>query len=985
MKTLGRKLAAFIALTMSGLFSVSAQSTAFTYQGRLTGSGTPASGSYDMRFALYDAAAAGNQIGVTLTNSPVLVSNGLFSVSLNFGTNAFNGAARWLEIGVRTNAGGVFRILPSRQSIAAAPHALYAAHAGNVGWTSITGVPAGFADGVDDGSSYTAGAGLALAAGQFSVSFGTNGVATTSARSDHNHLGQSWFNWVNLAGIPSGFGDGVDNDTLYVAGPGLSLLTNQFSVLFGTNGVATTSARSDHDHRGQPWFSWTNLANIPGGFLDGVDDGSSYTAGAGLALAAGQFSVLFGTNGVATTSARSDHNHIGQSWFAWGNLAGIPSGFGDGVDNDTTYTAGTGLALAAGQFSVLFGTNGVATTSARSDHDHRGQPWFSWTNLANIPGGFLDGVDDGSSYTAGAGLALVGSQFSVNFGTNGVATTSARSDHNHIGQSWFIWGNLAGIPAGFGDGVDNDTTYTAGTGLALAAGQFSVLFGTNGVATTSARSDHDHRGQPWFSWTNLANIPGGFVDGVDDGSSYTAGAGLALVGSQFSVNFGTNGAATTAARSDHDHRGQPWFSWTNLANIPGGFLDGVDDGSSYTAGTGLALVGNQFSVNFGTNGVATTSARSDHNHLGQSWFTWGNLAGIPSGFGDGVDNDTTYTAGTGLALAAGQFSVLFGTNGVATTSARSDHDHRNQPWFNWTNLAGIPAGFADGVDNGTSYTAGTGLQLVGSQFSVNFNGNGSATTASRSDHNHHGQSWAGTNFDGLIVESTATNGTGLHGFANTGIDGYGVFGEAFNGFGVVGSGGRYGVYGYSGSGHAIFGQSGGNQFFPQLVLLQDNTGDSCRLQMGASGWPQWDITVTAGATPRMEFFNGTTNVVLMDYLGNVTAKAFLPSSDRNTKENFQDLNPREVLERVTQLSIQSWNFKDDPAVRHVGPVAQDFHAAFKVGPDDRHIATVDADGVALAAIQGLDQVVKEKDAKIDALEKRLAELEKVVQTLTTKR
>ena len=131
----------------------------------------------------------------------------------------------------------------------------------------------------------------------------------------------------------------------------------------------------------------------------------------------------------------------------------------------------------------------------------------------------------------------------------------------------------------------------------------------------------------------------------------------------------------------------------------------------------------------------------------------------------------------------------------------------------------------------------------------------------------------------------------------------------------------------------------------------------------------------------MSFNNGTSNVMVIDYLGNATARSFNSTSDRDAKENFAALNPRETLERLERLPIHSWNFKDEPNTRHIGPVAQDFHAAFNVGPDDKHIATVDADGVALAAIQGLDQVVKEKDARIEALEKRVGDLEKLIASL----
>jgi len=64
--------------------------------------------------------------------------------------------------------------------------------------------------------------------------------------------------------------------------------------------------------------------------------------------------------------------------------------------------------------------------------------------------------------------------------------------------------------------------------------------------------------------------------------------------------------------------------------------------------------------------------------------------------------------------------------------------------------------------------------------------------------------------------------------------------------------------------------------------------------------------------------------------------------------------------------------------RHIGPMAQDFQAAFGVGADDKHIATVDADGVALAAIQGLNEILKEKESRIAALEKRPEKLERLL-------
>ena len=99
------------------------------------------------------------------------------------------------------------------------------------------------------------------------------------------------------------------------------------------------------------------------------------------------------------------------------------------------------------------------------------------------------------------------------------------------------------------------------------------------------------------------------------------------------------------------------------------------------------------------------------------------------------------------------------------------------------------------------------------------------------------------------------------------------------------------------------------------------------------------------------------------------------SSDRNAKENFTSVEPREVLEKVAALPITRWNYKNDAGTPHLGPMSQDFYAAFGVGPDDKHIATVDADGVALAAIQGLNQKVIQKETEITELKQRLEKLE----------
>src|SRR2546423_8442086 len=112
--------------------STSAQGTAFTYQGRLNDGNAPASGIYDLRFALYDAPTNGNPVGVAITNAPVPVSNGLFTVTLDFGPGFFDGNPRWLEVGVRSNGVNAGHMpLTPRQALNSTPYAVRALGAGS--------------------------------------------------------------------------------------------------------------------------------------------------------------------------------------------------------------------------------------------------------------------------------------------------------------------------------------------------------------------------------------------------------------------------------------------------------------------------------------------------------------------------------------------------------------------------------------------------------------------------------------------------------------------------------------------------------------------------------------------------------------------------------------------------------------------------------------------------------------------------------------
>ena len=130
-----------IAGLLLGAHSVHAQGTAFTYQGRLTDNGAPASGIYDLRFTIYDALGGGNSIGSTVDVNDLGVTNGLFTATIDPGANVFIGAPRWLDISVRPGASvGAYTNVAPRQAITAAPYAITAGRVtGTVAAGQLTG------------------------------------------------------------------------------------------------------------------------------------------------------------------------------------------------------------------------------------------------------------------------------------------------------------------------------------------------------------------------------------------------------------------------------------------------------------------------------------------------------------------------------------------------------------------------------------------------------------------------------------------------------------------------------------------------------------------------------------------------------------------------------------------------------------------------------------------------------------------------------
>jgi hypothetical protein len=112
---------------------------------------------------------------------------------------------------------------------------------------------------------------------------------------------------------------------------------------------------------------------------------------------------------------------------------------------------------------------------------------------------------------------------------------------------------------------------------------------------------------------------------------------------------------------------------------------------------------------------------------------------------------------------------------------------------------------------------------------------------------------------------------------------------------------------------------------------------------------------------------------------------FYNGSDRNIKEHIEEINSKSILDKLETLPLSQWSYTNTPAVRHIGPMAQDFEASFGYGREHnntKYISIGDEIGVSLAAIQGLNEKVKEKDAELQTLKKEVADLKAIVDGLT---
>lgn len=261
---------------------------------------------------------------------------------------------------------------------------------------------------------------------------------------------------------------------------------------------------------------------------------------------------------------------------------------------------------------------------------------------------------------------------------------------------------------------------------------------------------------------------------------------------------------------------------------------------------------------------------------------------------------------------------------------------------------------------------------------------------------------------GVYANSTGGGGVSIWG-ANTSTSASnwnpGVLGTSKGGIGrgvagvASGTGGAYGVFGQatgaSGTNAGVYGQIPASGSSTAYGVRGENLNTSG----GVGGW--FDTRSSSG---RAVFSNGSIYINNSNADGSATGSADVilaktnsggfcgfnssgqsfNASDRNVKENFAAISESEILSKLVAMPITRWNFKNsDASVQYVGPMAQDFHAAFGLGgADDKVIHATNAQGVAFAAIKGLNTKVedsnKAQDERLAAMESRIVALEEAL-------
>jgi trimeric autotransporter adhesin len=595
------------------------------------------------------------------------------------------------------------------------------------------------------------------------------------------------------------------------------------------------------------------------------------------------------------------------------------------------------------------GTYGNAVTFNNANNSFAGAFTGNGANVTNVNAATLNGRTSanfwGTNGNAGADPAngaFIGTSdnLPLEFKVNG--QRALRLEPNVNGAPNVIGGS----PYNFsGPGVVGATI--AGGG---AVNYFGILSYTNqvvgnfgsvggGIGNNAGQGDTVGGGQ-FNSASQLYDTVGGGNGNSSSGGASTVGGGEFNSASQGYATVGGGHANNSSGTRATVGGGDGNSSGGDTSTVAGGHVN-VASGTSATVGGGF---GNSSSLDF-----ATVGGGRDNTSSGLS-------ATVSGGNNNSAGGDYATVPGGNLNLAAGFYSFAAGRRAKANHQGSFVWADSQNADFTSTAVDQFSLRAAGGVrlNTDTSLFWGSGAKLWPDQGGSIELGDSLAGFAVPYIDFHYGVS-SNQDFNvrlmndanGQLTLSGSQQITGALGFGNATRQMLNLFGS-FYGIGV--------------------------QSFTMYFRTDGNSG--------GFSWFKGGVHSDSQNNP-----GGGTELMRLDTGGNLkTLTGTIASlSDRNAKTAFQTVDVQAVLAQVAALPISTWRYKNaDASQRHLGPMAQDFYSTFGIGLDDKSICTVDEGGVALAAIQGLNQKFEEQRAENADLKQQVAELKQLVLTLTAK-
>ena len=969
----------------------------FLLSGKLQQANAPAQGAHDFRFQLYDRETGGQIATGTKTVTVVQpVTAGDWQVVLDvrqFGADApdLEGLIRppiasrtqpdqaahtanaltwrtlqenWLEISVRRQGVDAFVPLTPRQRLTAVPGAVVAQTANHA---LVAGT-------VSEGGVDT----RALAPGAITAEKLSIGAINSAALAE---LAITAPKIAPLTVVRSL--NGLQDEVMLAAGTGVSLSAagNTLTINSTATGGGTPLPNGNFlgvDNDNQFGGDGTSFNVIGGGQANKISNYNTHSTlggglrtrileGANLSFLGGGFNTFIDRDSTASFLGGGWMNRIGTN-SPYGVLVG-------GQDNSIGANSNEGF-IGGGQLNQIGDGSNLSGIAAGYNNGIAATVSYSYIGggYANIARGGNSGtIGGGNQNVADGNFATIGGGASNFAGPN--ATVAGGGGNRAAGQHSAIGGGNGNVALAdqsvIGGGVNNatenspDGTIGGGGGNQLVNSAHSTISGGDANRLQDAFGSVVAGGLHNTIASPASAILGGQDNRVEGAPGYATvlGGSLNLASGAHSLAAGTRAHAT--------HSGS--FVWNAfpgrsdstpfVSERDGEFAVRAYGGFRFvTAGTDVGR--GDITLDAGNAALLGSGKGAFFNFTKSFNLTAGGGINFYTG-GQGLFvDDQRIGGGGGSPTLPGQGNQFAGANAVAIGGEQNNASGpRASVLGGGGSLAAgenavVVGGFLNQATVIGSAAVGGFLNLAQGEYSLALGG--SANTAAAN--------WS-------LAAGQGARANHEHSFVWSG-DGQGLVSEHVGEFAVKAPGGARLV---SDAGVNVRGAGGFGG--PQLRVTQSNPQDFARVRL-ETGQQAWDMA--AGPDGSLRFFSGGADRVVVSANGTISATALNQTSDRNAKRNFQPVDAKSVLAKVAALPISEWQFKNDvDGSRHVGPMAQDFRAAFGLGTDERHIATVDADGVALAAIQGLNEVVEEQRASLARKDTELRELRDSMTELRT--